>query len=163
MEHIKAHQCQGQSKELQYLIKWKGYTEADNTWEPADQVYAPELIKAYYKSIPQESIKALLKYPRTALLLHPGSYTASLSLFLYYSQVPCLHTKGLCPYHPHLCPQTSFLLLQTTLPISCLTTNLLTTTTHSALNPPTDQTLTSLIHLTMVTKTVTCPSSMEES
>jgi Chromo (CHRromatin Organisation MOdifier) domain len=39
VETIRNHQCQGQSKQLQYLIKWKGYPESDNTWEPADQVH----------------------------------------------------------------------------------------------------------------------------
>src|SRR6266446_7529345 len=47
VERIVAHQKFGRSKCLQYLIKWKGYPESDNTWEPADQVHAPELIKHY--------------------------------------------------------------------------------------------------------------------
>ncbi len=47
VERIVAHQHFGRSKRLQYLLKWKGYPESDNTWEPADQVHAPELIKHY--------------------------------------------------------------------------------------------------------------------
>src|SRR6266404_2615087 len=47
VEQIVAHRQFGRSKRLQYLIKWKGYPESDNTWEPADQVHAPELIKHY--------------------------------------------------------------------------------------------------------------------
>src|SRR6266436_5661466 len=47
VERIVAHRQFGRSKRLQYLIKWKGYPESDNTWEPADQVHAPELIKHY--------------------------------------------------------------------------------------------------------------------
>ena len=39
-------------KQLQYLLKWKGYSEAHNSWEPADQVHAMELIKAYHKQKP---------------------------------------------------------------------------------------------------------------
>jgi Chromo (CHRromatin Organisation MOdifier) domain len=42
----------GRKKQLQYLLKWKGYSEAHNSWEPADQVHATELIKAYYKQKP---------------------------------------------------------------------------------------------------------------
>ncbi len=38
---IRSHQCQGRRKQLQYLIKWKGYPESNNTWEPADHVQAP--------------------------------------------------------------------------------------------------------------------------
>ncbi len=30
------HQCK-----LQYLIKWRGYPESDNTWEPVKNVQAP--------------------------------------------------------------------------------------------------------------------------
>src|SRR5260221_14722791 len=36
-EKIVNHPCAGRSRTLQYLIKWKGYPEADNTWEPAAQ------------------------------------------------------------------------------------------------------------------------------
>jgi len=42
------HRCHGRSRTLQYLIKWKGYPHSDNTWEPADQVYAPNLTKSYH-------------------------------------------------------------------------------------------------------------------
>ncbi len=47
VERIVAHRKFGRSKRLQYLIKWKGYPESDNTWEPADQVHAPQLVKHY--------------------------------------------------------------------------------------------------------------------
>jgi hypothetical protein len=35
------------TKKLQYLVKWLGYPDSDNTWEPASQVHAPDLIKQY--------------------------------------------------------------------------------------------------------------------
>ena len=47
VERIVAHRQHGRSRQLQYLIKWKGYPESNNTWEPADQVHAPEIIKHY--------------------------------------------------------------------------------------------------------------------
>ena len=34
-------------KKKQYLIKWKGYSAAHNSWEPAENVHAPELVKRY--------------------------------------------------------------------------------------------------------------------
>ncbi len=34
------YQCSGRARTLQYLIKWVGYLEVDNTWEPADQIHA---------------------------------------------------------------------------------------------------------------------------
>ncbi len=30
-----------------YLLKWKGYSDADNTWEPADNLYCCDLLTAY--------------------------------------------------------------------------------------------------------------------
>jgi hypothetical protein len=52
VESIINHRHQGRNRALQYLLKWKGYPDADNTWEPADQVHAPELIKQYHKKHP---------------------------------------------------------------------------------------------------------------
>jgi hypothetical protein len=40
------------------LIKWKGYPESNNTWENADQVHAPTLIKLYHRTDAQKAIKA---------------------------------------------------------------------------------------------------------
>ncbi len=55
VERIIAHRVFGRSKSLQYLIKWKGYPESDNSWEPADQVHAPELVKHYHSAAKDQS------------------------------------------------------------------------------------------------------------
>jgi Chromo (CHRromatin Organisation MOdifier) domain len=47
VEAIKSHRYFGKNKKLQYLLKWKGYPEADNTWETEDQLNAPDLLKQY--------------------------------------------------------------------------------------------------------------------
>src|SRR5229473_6387331 len=52
VEKVINHRHIGRARTLQYLIKWIGYPEADNTWEPADQVHAPQLIKAYHQQHP---------------------------------------------------------------------------------------------------------------
>jgi hypothetical protein len=52
VEAIINHRHHGRKQDLQYLLKWKGYPDADNTWEPADQVHAPMLIKQYHKKHP---------------------------------------------------------------------------------------------------------------
>jgi Chromo (CHRromatin Organisation MOdifier) domain len=58
VEQIHSHRTWGRRKTLQYLIKWKGYPESDNTWESADQVHAPDLIKLYHRNNTQKVIKA---------------------------------------------------------------------------------------------------------
>ena len=39
----------GKKKELQYRIRWKGYSQAHDSWEPAETIHAPTLIEEYYK------------------------------------------------------------------------------------------------------------------
>jgi Chromo (CHRromatin Organisation MOdifier) domain len=58
VEQIHSHQRWGRCKDLQYLIKWKGYPESDNTWENANQIHAPTLIKLYHWTNALESIIA---------------------------------------------------------------------------------------------------------
>jgi hypothetical protein len=52
VEAIRAHQYQ--NRKLQYLIKWRGYPESDNTWEPVKNVQAPLLTREYHKAHPLE-------------------------------------------------------------------------------------------------------------
>src|SRR5258707_12592565 len=52
VEKVINHRYTGRARTLQYLVKWKGYPEVDNTWEPADQVHAPKLTKTYHRQHP---------------------------------------------------------------------------------------------------------------
>ena len=54
VEQVISHQYYGHKKTLQYLIHWKGYSVADNTWELADQVFMDALMKAYHRKHPLE-------------------------------------------------------------------------------------------------------------
>ena len=39
----------GRWKKWQYLIKWKGYAEAHNSWDPEENVNVPELVKEFHQ------------------------------------------------------------------------------------------------------------------
>jgi hypothetical protein len=48
----------GRGKKLQYLLKWRGYSQAHDSWEPAEQVHAPELVDRFHQENP-EAIRAI--------------------------------------------------------------------------------------------------------
>ena len=58
VESIKNHQYHGHRRKLQYLIRWKGYPSADDTWKDADQTFAPELIALYHCHHPLKDKRA---------------------------------------------------------------------------------------------------------
>src|SRR6266850_1577598 len=78
VERIATHKYHGKSQSLQYLIKWKGYPEADNTWEPADQIHAPDLLKTYHRHNPLERIKEALLIQSSNNVLSPLSTSVCL-------------------------------------------------------------------------------------
>jgi Chromo (CHRromatin Organisation MOdifier) domain len=53
VEKVLDSRHKGRHKELQYLLKWKGYVDADNTWEDTDQVFAKDLISRFHKENPK--------------------------------------------------------------------------------------------------------------
>jgi hypothetical protein len=72
VEAIVNHRLYGKAKTLQYLLKWKGYPHADNTWEPANQVHAPALVESYHERCPLVQLhkRRGLKTRNTILLPH---------------------------------------------------------------------------------------------
>ena len=86
VEDIINHRFHGRTQALQYLIHWKGYPDADNSWEPAGQVHTPALIAKYHRKNPLEDSCAH-KNPRTRRkisihlsITHPSACPTSLSL-----------------------------------------------------------------------------------
>jgi len=55
VEAVVNHRCHGRQRQLQYLIKWKGYPSSDNTWEAAQDVHADDLVKKYHQRHPLKS------------------------------------------------------------------------------------------------------------
>jgi hypothetical protein len=96
VEAIWNHQCFGCSCALQYLIKWCGYPESNNTWEPASNVHTPNLLKAYN----QKHIKASTLGTVKTILSHSGSSQVerrNLLSTIHHSQVPQFHPWSLLP------------------------------------------------------------------
>ena len=63
--------------QLQYLVRWKGFSEGHDSWEPADNLRAEELIQDFYKkhptavksvTIPPLTIRTMTSSPSTALV-----------------------------------------------------------------------------------------------
>src|SRR5712671_6172996 len=49
VEAIINHRLHGCRRQLQYLVKWVGYPQSDNTWEPIANIHAPDLIRNYQR------------------------------------------------------------------------------------------------------------------
>ena len=87
VERVLKSRCVGKNKTLQYLIHWKGYSQAHDSWEPAKQVHAPELVKQYLimqkgdhrsshqpsSAINYQAVSAILLKPSP--LSHPWAYS----------------------------------------------------------------------------------------
>jgi hypothetical protein len=56
VEQVLGARRYGRWRKLQYLVQWKGYSEAHNSWEPEGNVHALELIKAFWDRNPQDAM-----------------------------------------------------------------------------------------------------------
>src|SRR6266478_5914055 len=127
VERIITHWEFGRSKCLQYLIKWKGYPESDNTWEPADQVHAPQLVKQYHSAAThQSSIKTGCVRPYQST----GKDQSAAKVQRLKEVQPTLHN---CIECPTISPAS---LLNASLRTSLSKNSLLSNTPSTTLTPP---------------------------
>ena len=67
-------------RKLQYLVKWKGYSDSENQWVDSTDVFADEAIREFQNSNPASSIhKSKHKSHRNRHLLSSLTYMTSLS------------------------------------------------------------------------------------
>jgi Chromo (CHRromatin Organisation MOdifier) domain len=48
VEQVLASRLYGHWKKLQYLIHWKGYSHAHDSWASVDDIHAPDLVQAFH-------------------------------------------------------------------------------------------------------------------
>ena len=73
VEAIVGERLSGRKKERQYRVHWKGYSSAKDTWEPEDNIHAPELLKQYQQA--QETHIRATRIARTENMFQ-ASHTA---------------------------------------------------------------------------------------
>jgi Chromo (CHRromatin Organisation MOdifier) domain len=128
VEAIRSHRYFGKNKRLQYLLlKWKGYPEANNTWESEDQLNAPDLLKQYNKRHNLNGIKTQVALAETHPLATVQSWSSTPTLISHTTSTPTLPSSttacllSLCQMSllPSLChPRLASLSLSTLSPMS---------------------------------------------
>jgi Chromo (CHRromatin Organisation MOdifier) domain len=61
VEEVLTSRRYGWWKKLQYLLQWKGYSQAHDSWEPADNVTVLELVKEFHEKNPMVIRTMVLK------------------------------------------------------------------------------------------------------
>jgi len=100
VETILSHRRIGRRKALQYLIKWKGYPTADNSWESVNDVFAPDLVTIYHRKHPLDSLKrpavATLSTESSPIPLKQSLPCPPLTLPPIQSTLPLVRLPPLC-------------------------------------------------------------------
>ena len=50
VEEILGSRRKGRTRNLEYLVKWKGWSAAHNSWEPKGNIHMPKLVEKFYKA-----------------------------------------------------------------------------------------------------------------
>jgi hypothetical protein len=56
VERIVASRCFGRGRKLQYLVKWKGYPDAENQWVDKEDMFAEDAIKEFQNLNPDSGV-----------------------------------------------------------------------------------------------------------
>ena len=60
---VRQYRCQ-----IQYLVRWKGFSKAHDSWEPATNIHVEELVQEFYKRHPK-AIRNVTTHP-THIIIH---------------------------------------------------------------------------------------------
>ena len=108
VQAIIGHQFFGQRRKLQYLIRWKGYYAADDTWEAVKQIFAPQLIEAYHRKHPKNQPFPHKKGPvvRGRLICSPSNSCLTTPAMPQTSHLHYPPSNSLSQYHRLKSPLT---------------------------------------------------------
>jgi hypothetical protein len=70
---LRVRRCQNQ---LQYLVRWKGFSEAHDSWELAKDVHAEDLVKEFYKRYPT-AIRTMHSQPPSNIAICSSTMTST--------------------------------------------------------------------------------------
>ena len=93
VEEIVSDRRHGRSRSLQYLIKWKGYPQSENSWVNAKDVHAPQLVKEYHDSQLRSRIVKSQTYKRTTGIDEEMHQLSTADTCLHNSNNRSLHTN----------------------------------------------------------------------
>jgi hypothetical protein len=119
----------GRKKTLQYRVRWKGYSEAHDTWEPKENIHAPDLMSAFHQS---------LETPIQLRSIRTGPPETTSKMWSYRSPSNHSSSSGLsspssspCP-SPNLSPQS----IEITLPAPSSSPPVVLDEGHDITDPP---------------------------
>ena len=97
VEAILDSQHFGRKKTLQFRVRWKGYSAAHDSWEPASNVHAPELVKRYYKDKGSIAVKSIALLPPAHIRTMEITPTSAASTPSYLDKIAWQFEQHLLP------------------------------------------------------------------